>query len=81
MRLLRWRVDGGRGYSLIECYGSDIPPYAILSHTWGQDDEEVTFRDIMEGTWEKRSGREKLDFCINQALEDELEHCWIDTCA
>lgn len=27
-------------------YGNDIPPYAILSHTWLRDEEEVTFDDI-----------------------------------
>jgi hypothetical protein len=25
-------------------FSRDVPPYAILSHTWG--DEEVTFQDI-----------------------------------
>lgn len=26
------------------------PPYAILSHIWGLDNEEVTFKDMMNGT-------------------------------
>ena len=25
---------------------NDVPRYAILSHTWGLDDEEVTFDDL-----------------------------------
>ena len=25
-------------------------PYVILSHTWGQDSEEVTFEDLVEGS-------------------------------
>jgi hypothetical protein len=29
-----------------------IPPYAILSHAWGPDNEEVTFKDITNGTGE-----------------------------
>jgi hypothetical protein len=33
-------------YTLHTFYGDDIPPYAILSHTWLRDDEEVTFADI-----------------------------------
>jgi hypothetical protein len=28
----------------------DIPPYAINTHTWGEDHEEVTFKDRTEGT-------------------------------
>ena len=31
---------------------SEIPPYAILSHTWG--DEEVLFRDLVNGTAKKK---------------------------
>jgi len=27
-----------------------IPSYAILSHTWGADTEEVTFEDVTNGT-------------------------------
>jgi len=31
---------------LEEYFGDAIPPYAILSHTWGSDSEELTFRDF-----------------------------------
>jgi len=31
-------------YKLEEYFGSNIPPYAILSHTWGE--EEVLFHDL-----------------------------------
>jgi hypothetical protein len=31
----------------------DAPPYAILSHTW-QDDEEVTFKGIERGKGQAR---------------------------
>jgi hypothetical protein len=30
-----------------------IPEYAILSHTWGKD-EEVTFEDMINGTGEDK---------------------------
>jgi hypothetical protein len=40
MRLLRIR-----DLSLAEFVGNDIPRYAILSHTWGADYEEVTFKE------------------------------------
>jgi hypothetical protein len=57
-----------------------IPPYAILSHTWGQDNEEVTFEDIMNGTGEDKPGYEKIWFCGEQARQDGLLYFWIDTC-
>ncbi|PHH93288.1 hypothetical protein CDD83_7987 [Cordyceps sp. RAO-2017] len=60
----------------------DIPPYAIVSHTW--DDAEVTFEDI-------RAHRSKLDLLESpqfdkirhscaRAAEDGLDYVWIDTC-
>ncbi|KAF2181414.1 HET-domain-containing protein [Zopfia rhizophila CBS 207.26] len=78
MRLLRLEDDGG--FSLEECFGGDIPRYAILSHTWGKDHEEVTFQDLMEGTGKNKAGYRKLRFCGEQAAKDGLEHFWVDTC-
>jgi hypothetical protein len=52
-----------------------IPPYAILSHTWSQqDDEEVTLQDVKERTWEGKPGYQKILFCGQQAKRDGLEH-------
>ncbi|KAH7123223.1 heterokaryon incompatibility protein-domain-containing protein, partial [Dactylonectria estremocensis] len=66
---------------LEEYFGNDIPPYAILSHTWGNDDEEITFRDIEAGRVEKNgSGSSKVRGCCNQARKDGLKYVWIDTC-
>lgn len=42
MRLLYRLIDGS--IKLEEFYGDRIPPYAILSHTWG--DDEFTFKDF-----------------------------------
>ncbi|KAL9569217.1 hypothetical protein ACKAV7_006803 [Fusarium commune] len=58
--------------------GDDIPPYAILSHTWGA--EEVTFRDLMGGRGDKKAGYDKIRFCGRQALRDGLQYFWVDTC-
>ncbi|KAI0502834.1 heterokaryon incompatibility protein-domain-containing protein [Xylaria bambusicola] len=57
------------------------PPYAILSHTWG--DEEVSFREWQYEPMrdiEKKEGFRKIDFCCKQAADDGLEWVWIDTC-
>ena len=57
---------------------SEIPPYAILSHTWG--DEEVLFNDLSDGTAKNKSGYAKIQFCGAQAERDGLRFFWVDTC-
>jgi len=78
MRLLRLEDDGE--FSLVEYFGKNIPQYAILSHTWGADDEEVTFRDLTEGMGKNKAGYRKLTFCGKQAVKDRLQFFWVDTC-
>ena len=78
MRLLKW---GSRGeLSLTKDYVDDAPPYAILSHTWGRDEDEVTFQDLEHGSGRSKAGYAKLQFCARQARADGLEYCWVDTC-
>ena len=43
----------------------DIPPYAILSHTWGADTEEVSFKDMIDGTSKRKTGYDKI---LNEKL-------------
>lgn len=59
---------------------SDTPPYAILSHTWGN--EEVTFQDIQRslGEIKQKEGFKKLGGCCAQAQKDGYFWVWIDTC-
>jgi ankyrin repeat protein len=78
MRLLQIGESGT--FSLVERTGSNIPPYAILSHTWGADEEEVTFRDLVDGTGVTKVGYRKIRFCGNQAARDGLRFFWVDTC-
>lgn len=59
---------------------NNIPPYAILSHTWGRDGDEVTFQDIRDDTGNEKAGYEKIRFCAEQAKRDGLEYFWVDTC-
>ncbi|KAI4599617.1 hypothetical protein KJ359_001714 [Pestalotiopsis sp. 9143b] len=58
----------------------DIPPYAILSHTWGADGEEVTFQDVSQHSGHGKPGYKKILFCGHQAKRDGLDHFWVDTC-
>lgn len=58
----------------------DIPPYDILSHTWGTNEEEVTYKDFADGTAKSKSGYGKLVFCERQARRNGQMHFWVDTC-
>lgn len=82
MRLLRYDSDGN--FSLTEDLINDIPPYAILSHTWRAATEEVTFKDFIkdfvDDTGKSKIGYEKIRFCGEQANRDGLQHFWVDTC-
>ena len=78
MRLLQLQDDGE--CRLVKFLEKNIPPYAILSHTWGQDYEEVIFEDIENGTGRRKSGYAKIQFCGTQARKDNLQYFWVDTC-
>jgi hypothetical protein len=72
MRLLE--ADEGENFSLTKFVGDAIPKYAILSHTWGKDGDEVTFRDIMKNTGSGKAGYRMLEFCRDQAKWDGLRY-------
>ncbi|KAJ0385039.1 hypothetical protein COL922a_007175 [Colletotrichum nupharicola] len=76
MRLIN--VQTGR----LEEFFHEPPPYAVLSHTWGSDEEEISFRDIQEGNevFKTGIGRDKFAGFCEQALADELDYAWMDTC-
>src|SRR5271154_1252607 len=79
MRLLECKNAGV--FSLTkDLIGDDIPKYAILSHTWGADVEEVTFEDLVKGTGKSKASYQKIRFCGEQAARDGLQYFWVDTC-
>ncbi|QIW97938.1 hypothetical protein AMS68_003456 [Peltaster fructicola] len=63
---------------LHEFYDAETPDYAILSHTWG--DDEVTFDDLSNNRGQDKTAYRKIRFLCNQALEDALDWAWLDTC-
>jgi hypothetical protein len=72
----------------------ELPPYAILSHTWGRDDEEVTLQDIQAlfaaansdpatmttHPLVRRPGFVKIQQAAKLALAEQWDFIWIDTC-
>ena len=57
-----------------------IPAYAILSHTW--EEEECTLQHLEASDSmmvSRRKGYEKIQLCCKQALKDGLQWAWVDT--
>ncbi|KAL8789503.1 MAG: hypothetical protein Q9213_001116 [Squamulea squamosa] len=78
MRLLE--RQGNDFFRVSEPFIGRVPPYAILSHTWGS--EEVTFQDITKypPIAKRKAGYRKLLFIADQAAKDKLQYFWVDTC-
>jgi hypothetical protein len=65
----------------LEYVGSKVLEYAILSHTWGEEEgKEVTFDEIGTPKAELKTGYQKIEACCNQAKSDGYRYVWIDTC-
>lgn len=69
---------------LAEFAGLEVPPYAILSHTWVSG-QEVTFQEMrspagLDPTALSKSGWGKIDKTCRQAAQHGLKYAWVDTC-
>ncbi|KAF7676645.1 hypothetical protein GT037_004857 [Alternaria burnsii] len=66
--------------------GSSVPEYAILSHTWGPEADEVTFQDMLalsrgsEHPKRHRLGYRKIIETCQEARSAGIGYCWVDTC-
>jgi hypothetical protein len=76
-----WLLDTST-LELNEFIGGNIPPYTILSHTWGSAEEEISFRDLRKdrGAAQWRAGYNKVKNCCSKAAQDGYQYAWIDTC-
>jgi hypothetical protein len=72
MRLIRIGRRGQDELSLVE-YTDNVPPYAILSHRWEADHEEVAFGDMVEVRGGNKKGFRKTRDCAEQAAKDAYE--------
>ncbi|KAK1757850.1 heterokaryon incompatibility protein-domain-containing protein [Echria macrotheca] len=61
-----------------EFIGRHIPEYAILSHTW--EDEEVSFQDMSDPASRSKKGFAKIDMTCRQAAGAGILYAWVDTC-
>jgi Heterokaryon incompatibility protein (HET) len=72
------RLIHSKTLRLKEFSEDEIPPYAILSHTWGEG--EVSLQDMEDCDVDKKIGYDKIKRCCIQAAADGFEYTWVDTC-
>jgi len=65
-------------FELQEFGGNEMLRYAILSHTWGE--EEVTLQHMKTNKAENLKGYQKVKMACSIAKMDGFEYIWIDTC-
>ncbi|PWY66891.1 ankyrin repeat-containing protein [Aspergillus eucalypticola CBS 122712] len=78
MRLLNTCLSDAGDFVIQEFFDYELPPYAILSHTWGE--EEVTYQEINAVSAKEKSGYKKIIQCCSVARADGYKYVWIDTC-
>ncbi|KAF3809792.1 Vegetative incompatibility protein HET-E-1 [Colletotrichum gloeosporioides] len=76
------RLLDARTLRVLEFNNDAIPPYAILSHTWGE--EEITYQDLNpqldQIQVKTKRGFLKVEQAAKRALSDRYDYIWIDTC-
>ena len=63
----------------LENISGDAPPYAILSHRWGLDEDEPTFDNMTAGTADQKAGYQKILRSAGIAARASISYIWIDT--
>ena len=63
-----------------EFFDDEVPDYAILSHRWFSDDEELSYRDFLDGKKRETKGYAKIIPLCELALSRGYSWVWIDTC-
>jgi hypothetical protein len=73
------RLINAKTFEMSEFGDSDLPFFAILSHTWQTD--EVSFQDMQDLEQARKKRRfKKIELCCRQAVEDGWDWAWVDTC-
>ncbi|KAK2758999.1 hypothetical protein FQN54_003097 [Arachnomyces sp. PD_36] len=78
MRLVNTDANLSKTFRIEEFKDENVPRYAILSHTW--HDEEVTFQDMNEVDVTTKKGYKKIQDCCSVARQNGFMYAWIDTC-
>jgi hypothetical protein len=75
------QVEENGEFSLTDDLIGNSPPYAILSYTWGEDHQDVSFKDLSICPRRSIFGCKKLRFCAEQAARDGLRSFWVTLAA
>lgn len=78
MRLVNTTESDSGSFNIEEFTDYNTPPYAILSHTWEQ--EEVSLQDMQGNGAKTKKGFDKIKRCCALALASGFNYVWIDTC-
>ncbi|KAI0503020.1 heterokaryon incompatibility protein-domain-containing protein [Xylaria bambusicola] len=57
-----------------------VPKYAILSHTWLDEEDEVSFHEFNQPDAIKKPGYQKIESFCELAIASGYSYVWIDTC-
>jgi hypothetical protein len=86
------RLLSASTFAVIEKHENELPPYAILSHTWGDNEDEVTLQEIQQFSRSRHqeyiitsqlsttNGFSKIQQAGRLAVPQGMEFMWIDTC-
>jgi Heterokaryon incompatibility protein (HET) len=74
------RLLNTTSYTLEDVAIETCPKYAILSHTW--EDEEILYVDIQQPfqTWNRKRGAKKIIGFCELSRQEGCNWVWIDTC-
>ncbi|KAJ3567345.1 hypothetical protein NPX13_g6800 [Xylaria arbuscula] len=77
----KMRLLNAETFETEDFFDGQIPPYTILSHTWGHEKDEIIFHDIKTGRIKDAATRPaKLMGCCERTRKDGYKYTWIDTC-
>lgn len=75
-----WLIDTAT-FKLKQFPSSESVEYAVLSHTWEGDNDEVTFQELADGRRpSNKPGWKKIEKTCELAREIHLKYAWVDTC-
>jgi hypothetical protein len=86
------RLIDASNLKLVSKREDELPPYATLSHTWGSDEDEVSFEDmqtlgasyvrsaLLTHPVSRKLGFAKIRQAARLALSQGLQYIWVDTC-
>lgn len=72
-----WLIDTS-DFTLVDHHECPVLQYAILSHTW--EEEEVSFQDFKDlALARQKKGFRKIEHAVYLARQDHLKWAWVDT--